>query len=327
MTRRISFLTLILSLSGIVVGCGSGKDDSPADVKPRAKVEIALARLGNIDNTVSTTGSFQVLRDEKVKSTISGKIERVFVREGDAVKRGEVLVTIMSQESNAAIEGARELMGQAKTAAAKSEAEKALKLAEGTAALAKITAPFDGAVSNRFVTEGELVNAGSDLLEMIDPQTEYFVADVPVSLLPSIRAGETAELFIPNLSGNGIRGIVESVNPATDPNSQSVPVRIGFQADRTAIPAGTFGNVRIKIGMETSVILVPKQAVYHDDELDRYLVWRIQGDSLALLTQVQIGLTDSSRIEIKSGLKPGDAIATVGGYGLPDSTAVTVVKE
>ena len=64
MTRRISVLTLILSLSGIVVGCGSGKDDSPADVKPRAKVEIALARLGNIDNTVSTTGSFQVLRDE-----------------------------------------------------------------------------------------------------------------------------------------------------------------------------------------------------------------------------------------------------------------------
>jgi len=82
--------------------------------------------------------------------------------------------------------------------------------------------------------------------------------------------------------------------------------------------------VRIKVGERRSVVLVPKQAVYHDDELDRYFVWRIQGDSLALMTQVHVGLEDSSDFEITSGIKQGDFVATVGGYGLPDSTDVKV---
>jgi multidrug efflux pump subunit AcrA (membrane-fusion protein) len=90
------------------------------------------------------------------------------------------------------------------------------------------------------------------------------------------------------------------------------------------VTSGTFANVQIKVGRHNSVVLVPKPAIFHDDELNQYFVWRIQGDSLALLTQVTIGLSDSSSVEVTSGLKSGDIVATVGGYGLPDSTHVTV---
>jgi membrane fusion protein, multidrug efflux system len=324
MTTKISSLLLPLLCTVFLSGCSSKKGDSESDVKPRASVEVAPAVLGSINDVVSSTGSFQVLRDERVKSTITGKIEKVLVLEGDAVKKGQVLATILSQESNAAITGAEQLLNQAITESDRQQAERALRLAESTAARAKITASFSGAIIHRFVTEGELVTQGTDLVELVDPETKYFLANIPLNDVSSLRTGQPTFVSIPAMDIPRLRGTVQAINPTTDPNSQSVQVRINLSAIPALVTAGTFGNVQIKIGQHNSVVLVPKPAVFHDDELDQYCVWRIQGDSLALITRVTVGLADSSHFEILSGLKAGDIVATVGGYGLPDSTDVTV---
>ncbi len=325
MTNKILFPLLgTLLTSALLSGCGSKSDENTSDVKPRATVEVALAVLGTMNDVVSSTGSFQVLRDERIKSTVNGKIEKVLVLEGDAVNKGQVLATILSQESNAAIAGAEQLLNQATTETERTHAEHALQLAKNTAAVARITAPFSGAIIHRFVTEGELVNQGSDLVEIVDPDSKYFLANIPLNDVAEIRKGLPVLVTIPAMDVPPLRGTVRAVNPATDPNSQSVQVRIDLNAIPALIMAGTFGNVEIKVGQHHSVVLVPKPAVFHDDELNQYFVWRIQGDSLALVTRVTIGLSDSSHVEITSGLKSGDVVATVGGYGLPDSTGVTI---
>ncbi|HTX99856.1 MAG TPA: efflux RND transporter periplasmic adaptor subunit [Bacteroidota bacterium] len=321
--QRSAVLTCMLC-AAVLAGCNSNNEESEAEVRPRASVEVASATPGTIDNLVHATGSFQVLRDEKVKSTITGKVENVLVLEGDAVHKGQILAMILSQESNAAIAGAEQLLSQASTEAERARAETTLQLAQRTAAVARIAAPFDGAIVHRFVTEGELVTQGSDLVEIIDPKTEYFIANIPVNSVSSIKTGQQATVIIPALHVPPIRGTVQAINPTTDPNSQSVQVRISLGAVSSLVTAGTFGNVQIKVAQFRSVLLVPKSAVFHDDELDQYEVWRIQGDSLALITRVSVGVSDTSNVEITSGLRPGDIVATVGGYGLPDSTQVTV---
>ncbi len=327
MTIEHTLLLSCLVCAFFLNGCKSNSDESEADVRPRAEVEVAPATVGSIDDLVRATGSFQVLRDERVKSTIAGKIEQVFVLEGDAVHKGQTLVTILSQESNAAIAGAEQLLNQATTEAGRTRADAALRLARATAAVARISAPFDGAIVHRFVSEGELIPQGSDLVEIIDPKTEYFIATIPVNTVGSIKPGQQAIVTIPALHVPPVRGIVQAINPTTDPNSQSVQVRISLKATPSLVTAGTFGNVHITTARYHGVLLVPRSAVYHDDELDRYEVWRILGDSLALITKVSVGVSDSSRWAITSGLRPGDIVATVGGYGLPDSTQVTVTHQ
>lgn len=321
-TTAFFFIPLLCTL--VVSGCSSNNDDSEAEVRPRATVEVAPAVLGSIDDVVSSTGSFQVLRDERIRSTINGKVERVLVLEGDAVRKGQVLATILSQESNAAIAGAEQLLNQATTESERTQAERALQLAESTAARANIRAPFSGAIIHRFVTEGELVSQGTDLVELVDPNTKYFLANIPLNDVSEIRRGLPAVVAIPAMNIPPMRGSVQAVNPATDPNSQSVQVRISLNSIPPLVTSGTFANVQIIVGQHRSVVIVPKAALFHDDELSQYFVWRIQGDSLALVTRVTVGLSDSSSVEVTSGLKPGDIVATVGGYGLPDSTQVTV---
>ena len=315
---------ICLLFTAVVVACNANRDETESSTRPRADVEVAPAAVGTIDNLVYATGSFQVLRDERVKSAIAGKIEKVFVLEGDAVRKGQTLATILSQESNAAIAGAEQLLAQASTEPDRARAEAALHLAQRTASRAKIPAPFDGAIVRRFVSEGELISQGSDLVEIIDPKTEYFVANIPLNSVAGIRAGQRVTVVVPTMKLPPLRGTVQAINPATDPNSQSVQVRVSLIAVPSLVSAGTFGNAQIQIAQHRDVLLVPKSAVYHDDELDRYEVWRIQGDTLALITPVSIGVSDTSHIEITSGLQPGDVVATAGGYGLPDSTQVTV---
>ncbi len=313
-----------LLCTAVVAACNANRDETESSARPRADVEVAPATVGTIDNVVYVTGSFQVLRDERVKSAVAGKIEKVFVLEGDAVHKGQTLAIILSQESNAAIAGAEQLLAQASTGPDRARAEAALRLAQRTASRAQIPAPFDGAIVRRFVSEGELVPQGSDLVELIDPTTEYFVANVPLNSVATIHAGQRVTVMVPTMKVPPLRGTVQAINPATDPNSQSVQVRISLIAIPPHVSAGAFGNAQIQIAQRSGVLLVPKSAVYHDDEDDRYQVWRIQGDTLALITTVTIGIADTSRIEITSGLKPGDIVATAGGYGLPDSTHVTV---
>jgi len=325
MTNKILSITMLLFVFTIFLeGCGSKSDEGESDVKPRATVEVAPAVIGSIDDVVSSTGSFQVLRDERVKSTINGKVEKVQVLEGDAVTKGEALVSVLSQESNAAIAGAEQLVNQATTDADRTHAEHALRLAESTAAVARIVAPFSGAIIHRFVTEGELVSQGADLVEIVDPASKYFLANIPLNDVSLIKVGQPVVVTIPALNVPPLHGSIQAINPATDPNSQSVQLRVALKQIPALVASGTFGNIEIKVGQHNSAILVPKPAVFHDDELNQYLVWRIQGDSLALITRVTIGLSDSARFEVISGLKPGDIVATAGGYGLPDSTDVTV---
>ena len=228
--KKISILLTLAVFGWILSGCSKKKDDTEADIKPRASIEVARARLGNIDNMVNATGSFEVLRDELVKSTIPGKVQKVYVLEGDAVHSGQLLVKVLSQESYAAIAGATELLAQATTPYEKAQAEDALHLAESTAAVASITAPFSGAIIRRFVTEGELVNQGTSLIEMVDLKSEYFIANVPINYVASITPGQLAIVTIPGMDIPPVYGTVQAINPATDPNTQSIQVRINLNS-------------------------------------------------------------------------------------------------
>ncbi len=327
--NRPVYLIALWAIVGLVwlEGCGSHNEDEEKEIRPRAPVQVAAVVRGAINDIVRSTGSFQVLRDERIKATAGGSVERVLVLEGDAVRKGQVLVTILSQESNAAIVGAEQLLEKAATKTDSTRAEQALHLARKFAAVARITAPFAGSIVRRFVAEGELVGQGNDLVEIVDPRTEYFLASVPLRQIASLHKDQPASVTIPTMKVDPLQGTVEAINPATDPNSQSVQVRISLMSIPPTVTPGTFGNVAITIGRHTSVLLVPEPAVFHDDELNRDIVWRVQGDSIALVTQVATGLRDSSQVEIFSGLKSGDVVATVGGYGLPDSTDVSVVSQ
>jgi multidrug efflux pump subunit AcrA (membrane-fusion protein) len=316
-------ILFLLALSISLVAC-SKEDKTDIDVKPRALVKIAPVAVGDIIHLINVPGAAQVLRDEKIRAVITGKVVDLKVMEGDRVKSGEELLAIISKESDVAIAGARELLALAQSEEQKKEAEKALQLAEQSAAKSVVNAPFDGTISNRLVTDGEYMAEGSDLLEIVDNSSIYFMANMPIQNAQSVHAGNRAVITFPTTNFPPMNGVIAAISPDVDPSSQTVGVRVSFTSMPPLLKPGMFGIASIKLAEHKSVMLVPKPAVYHDDELNKYFVVRAQGDTLTLLTQVNVGLMDSTNVEIVSGLTKQDTVITAGGYGLPDSTEITV---
>ena len=174
---------LIIAASLLIAGCRpKGSDDNEEKPASKALVTVKIDAVKEHDAaiTVSALGKTEALRKEKLYSPIAGKIVSLKVYEGSEVKQGQTVAVIQSKESNAAIMGAETMAKSAETPEAKAEANRQLLLAQSSQNSVEVVAKFDGVISARTVSEGELVAENGELMTVIDLTSIIFVADVPV---------------------------------------------------------------------------------------------------------------------------------------------------
>jgi multidrug efflux pump subunit AcrA (membrane-fusion protein) len=322
-------------LCAAVAGCakhGAGEDegDNPAVSAVVAVRTVPLIR-GDLETVVTATGNTDAVRKEKILAPVAGVLLSLKCLEGTVVKKGDVLAVIQPRETHAAITGAKALLRDARTDAEREEAGRAMELAVAGANNLDVRATTDGVVSTRSAAEGEIVAENAELMTLLDLSTLVFVADVPLADVPRVRSGERATLMFQSLPGDGFAAVVEAVNPSSDPQSQSVKVRLRFsgedQRKKRLLRAEMNGIARIVTGKDTGVLIVPKSALIRNDETDTYTVVIATPESLARVIPVEVGTrTDSVAAVAGKGLLPGDAVVVEGNYALADSTRIAPVR-
>ena len=325
---------LILSTSLLIDGCRNTQSENEGS-QSNAKAIVAV-KVGAVSERaamviVDAIGKTDALRKVKLYAPIAGHIIALKVLEGTEVKRGDILATIQSKESEATILGAESMLMSAVTAQQKSEAERILRLARSTQSSANVQAKFDGFVSTRSVSEGELVAENAELLTVIDLSTIDFLADVPLRVVPSVRRGQRASVQFQSLPGKQFPAIVDAINPQTDVQSQTVKVRLRFIASGSLIQStlrtDMVGMVQIITGVRRHALFLPKTALLRNDEDNSYSVVMVTADSLAKVIPIIIGTSDETSVEIRSEqLRAGMMIVTEGNYALTDSTRLSVVR-
>ena len=326
------FAALAASLSA---GCnrrqaddGAGEDPVPAALVP---VRVAPVRRGDLRVTVSATGRTDVLRKEKVLAPAAGRLVRLSVVEFQEVRKGDTLAVIRSRESQAAIDGAQELLRTARTPRQEEDARRALELASDLQSKSVARAGVDGIVFSRAVTEGELVSADAELLTIIDPSTLRFIAEVPLQEIGAVRTGQSCLVRFPGLAAEALDGVVEAISPGSNLESVTTPVRIRFRdipADaRPQVRPGMAGMAEIVTGVRRNVLLVPASALRRDDETDTWSVVTLTPDSLTKVLAVRVGERSDSTAEVAApGLREGLGVVTEGHYALADSVRVTLSR-
>jgi multidrug efflux pump subunit AcrA (membrane-fusion protein) len=122
---------------------------------------------------------------------------------------------------------------------------------------------------------------------------------------------------------------VSAIEPAADPQSQSVRARITFaelgSSERSALKTDMFGTARIVVGVHRGVLLIPRSALLRNDETNETSLVIVTPDSLAVTIPVSVAAATDSLVEVAGGgLSEGQLVITEGNYGLPDSTRVRV---
>jgi membrane fusion protein, heavy metal efflux system len=194
-----------------------------------------------------------------------------------------------------------------------------------------VQAKFDGFVSTRSVSEGELVAENAELLTVIDLSTIDFLADMTLRDVSSVRHGQHATVSFQSLPARIFPARVDAINPQTDIQSQTVKVRLQFSPMKNSFlpPLRTemIGTAQITTGIRRHALFIPKAALLRNDEDNSYSVVTIAADSLAKIIPVAVGMSDDSSAEIRSDqLRAGMMIVTEGNYALTDSMRLTIAR-
>jgi HlyD family secretion protein len=186
----------------------------------------------------------------------------------------------------------------------------------------EIRSPIDGVVTDRPLYEGELAAASQPILTVMNTSKLIAKAHIAQSQAVLLKVGDAASIAIPGVD-EPRKARIMLVSPALDPGSTTIEVWIEALHPGPELKPGM--NVAIEAVAKSvkDALVVPSSAVFKSAEGADYVL--VAGsDNKAHQTPVKLGIHDQQLAEIESGLKEKTSIITVGGYGVPDGTKITI---
>jgi RND family efflux transporter MFP subunit len=216
-------------------------------------------------------------------------------------------------------------LAKAHLAKARADLGKLQVLAE----FAKVTAPFDGVVTERFVDSGALIQAGANSLgtpvisvAKIDQVRVY--TSVPEVNLAQISRGIKAQVRLDALPAAQISGKVTRFADAVDPQSRTMKTEIDLANPEHRILPGMFGTVTLELSTDPHAVFLPDQSIRQDGAGNKY-VFAVENGYVRKVT-VQAGPDDGTLTQV-FGLRGEQAIVLSGAENLREGSRVKAVKQ
>ena len=331
----------------VLTGCGSKEEPAAPDVSaaPRTTIQGTVAEIKTVQVPirVEVTGQVTPIFQATLSSRIQGTIDKLLVREGMQVVKGQTLIQLDSRDvqsdlarAKAEVENAKaqldrmkKLYGQDEVSKQEMEnAMRAYKVAEANrkAVVAQLSytlvkAPFNGVITEKKVEAGELASPGQPLLKMEDPLQLRLEATVAEGDLKSISRGDKIPVLIDALGAQVLTGTVSQMLPAGDPQTHTFIVKLDLPP-MSGLKTGMFGRFQLDKGI-SQTILVPDSAVVERGELTSVFV--VGSDQIGRLRWIKAGRRFDKQVEILSGVNVGERVLLEGARGV-DGAAVQIVE-
>ena len=186
----------------------------------------------------------------------------------------------------------------------------------------RVTAPFDGVVTDRAVHVGSLVGpTGDPMLRVQQVSRLRVVVSVPEAALESVEQGETIRLTVPAHPGETFTGKVARIGQALDPRTRTMPVELDVENTIGRLAPGMYAQVAWAMRRARPSLFVPATAIATTTE--RTFVVRIR-NSRAEWVDVKRGVSADLLVEVFGALNAGDQVAVRGTDEIRQGTAVQI---
>lgn len=335
--------TLLAACDKIGIGGAAAKADAKAPVTLLlAPEDLRTLALTDRAQGPVITGSIQPERRADLRAEVSSVVLQVLKDNGEAVRRGDLLVRLddtairdslaSAQESVRAIGQAfdqaerqvqrlKTLQGQGMISmqaledaeVRRNNAQSDLVAARARVVSARqqlqrteVRAPFDGVVSDRKVSSGDTAQTGKELLKVMDPRSMRLEGLVSADRMHELKIGQRVAFRVNGYPQTEFSGTVRRIDAAANATTRQVEVLVAFSGAEMPRVAGLYAEGRIESGT-TRVLTVPESAVVRSG--DHTHVWRVQGQVLQKAA-VQLGERDARRGEYPAlaGLAEGERI-------------------
>jgi len=278
------------------------------------------ARLG-----LTTGGTFDVNAVPEVQNAKAGAdlAQAEFARIKSLLDQRVVSQSEYDQRRTQA-EAARQQYDAAKNGA--SQQFQMLQAARARVALARkavadtvVRAPFSGSVAQRLVAVGDYVNRGTKVAVVVRVNPLRVQLTIPEQFISAVRVGQPVNFEVDAYPGRQFTGTIKYVSPSLQADQRALTIEAIVPNPNGMLKPGLFATARIERAERTSAVLVPKQAVQITSGTSRVFV--VAGDHVEDRI-VTTGDTVGELIEVTTGLKSGERVATKNVGQLADGTKV-----
>ena len=337
---------LILSLFCLALAaCGdrehAGREGTGPPARPVEAAEVALLPMSE---TVHLVGSLAAAESTEIRSEIAGRIEEIRFREGDRVRRGEVLFRLDDRELRAQLieartrmklaeqdlERGRELIRagfisraevdrlQADFDRARAETEQLTARLDRT----EIRAPFDGVLGGREVSPGAVINTDTVLTRIDDLDRLKVEFMVPERFLPQVEIGTVVRLpDLPLPGGELPEGKVYFISARLDRQTRAGEVKAILEDPAPHLRPGMFANIELVLRTVEDALAVPEGAIL--SRVDGHFLVAIrqkEGNAVADFIPVDLGIRRRGFVQVipRNGEPvPGQSVVSAGVGALP----------
>jgi RND family efflux transporter MFP subunit len=201
-----------------------------------------------------------------------------------------------------------------------------------------IKAPFDGIVGSFMFDEGEMIQMGQPVVQIVNidlMKAKLYIPDVHMN---RIQPNQLVYGKFPGLEEQKFTGRIQRIDPAIDPMSRTIQVEVLFSNENRSLKSGMYGLFQIEMNRRSNTFVVPDNSIITKTEVKinpetgatytdkTYFLYIVKGDS-AELVQVDTGIESYNRMEIISGLTEGDKVIIVGQKVVKPGNKVLIIED
>ena len=319
---------------------------------PPSAVTTVIVKAQKWQPVLRAVGSLKAVHGVTVSTDLAGIVSEIAFESGTAVKKGDLLVRLDTQQEDAQVRSSQARLALAKTDLERKRdliAKKAIaqadwdtaesQLAQMQAAMEEVkalvarkrlTAPFDGLVGIRQINLGQYVNPGAAIVPLQSLDPIFIEFSVPQQHFGSLAVGKKLKLAVNGLAGGQFDGEITAIDSLVDPNTRNILVQGTVKNAEHKLRPGMFADVEVLLPETGGVLAIPSSAISYAPYGDSVYVVREKkgpdGKMAKVVEQqvVQLGATRGDQVSVSSGLKDGDEVVSAGVFKLRAGAPVRV---
>ncbi len=356
-------LALTASVAFLLIGhSGTAKANSELASSANPAVlefsnsDLYVVQVESLGRAVPVYGTLNPTTQAIVKSTVSGELRQVRVREGERVTRGAVIAEIDTTDARSRLAAALADHGERRARQSIAErnrdtnqtllqqnfisqnafdqlqstyqsSEAAVRWSDAQVDLARkaiddavVRAPLSGTVAKRYVNPGERVGVDAPILGIVDLSRMEVEATVAASDIAAVVPGQTVSLRVDGFGGRAFVGTVQRINPMAEPGSRAIRMYVATPNPDGVLRGGMFAQGTMVLARGAATPVVPQSAVF--EEAGQSYVFAIE-EGKVVKKRVRTGLRDESSglLAVESGLTDGQVVVRVRMPGLKAGSA------
>lgn len=337
--RNLQTLAVIVMASAALAACGKGQQggEPPA---PMVSVAVPLSR--QMVDWDDFTGRFESPQQVEVRARAGGYLQAVHFKDGQYVRKGQLLFTLDPRPAEAQLAAARAQAEVARTDLKRAEAllaaqaisreeyetrrsaslvaDAGLRARELDVEFTRVTAPISGLVSDRRVDPGNVVSGGTSsadvLTTIVSVDPIHFVFDASEAQFlkyqrqASGRGGAAVQIRLQDETEPRWNGQVDFLDNAIDPTSGAARLRAVIPNGGGILRPGMFGSARMAASGGYQALLIPDAAIVSDGP--RKVAYVVPANGELQVRVLTLGPASGGLRVVRGGLRPDDRVVING---------------